>query len=1075
MNHSKRLCAFSMVLVSAVLFGGCLLDSSKPSDPPNLGGTSNGNFYIQSPFASQILKMDSTATIRWTAIGVNSDQYIEISLYREDAKVATITTGRYATGTYSWSVGRYGAGTSYRIKIADYNDSARYDMSNYFTIRSNYSGTISVTAPESGDVAHIYDTLGIRWSTTGSIGSYVGIQLWSDTAMAYAIVTNTSASSGYYRWSSINTNKGSGDRYRVRIHSYYDSSIVSFSPYFTLTSQYDGTISVTEPSAGHSCMINDTLGIRWSTTGSIGAYVGLQLYNDTALAATITSSTSTSNGYYRWSSISTNKGSGDKYRVKVYSYYDPAIYEYSPYFTVNTQYNGSYDITAPDTTTTWAAGNTYSITWSSTGTPGSYVKIDLYQGPALQSTLSSSATNNGSYSWSVPNYTTTGKYRIKLSSYYDSGISAYSDTFTINGLTADSYEPDNVRDQASNYTPDGAVQQRSLTYGDTDWVAIPMEKGKTYSFRNNSSIRVYAYLFRGTASSQSTNFYLGGSSSYYIQTYVCDSTMTYNVRITPYSSSYYGSYFFSVKEIDPAKVFSISAPDSGTPWSAGSSYSIQWTRDSSVGISSVNIYLCSDTTKLTSIYSYYSSSSYSGQYSWSIPSGMATGNNYRIRIEDNGSTGYHGYSRPFAISGVASDAYEWDNQKTGARGIETSGTAQAHTITYADTDWISFTAKKDSLYLIQATGTTYLYLYLYSSQSSSQIAYASYSSRKIFWACTTAGTYYVQMTPYSTYTGAYDLKVRSYSQLELASFTEPSDATTWAAGTNHDIVWTPDTSLFGTYVRLSLYRGPVLIQSITSSTANDGSHPWTPPAGLATGNSYRLYMQNSSTTQIAGYSDTFAIVGLAPDAYEPDDSLSLARNVEPDSAAQNRTLTYADRDWCQFRAEQNTLYRIRAKGIVGLTDTLFAPGGATPLATGTFTSADSTSVLTWFCSTTGNYPFKIGSSSGATGSYSLALTSYAAADYRFSITVPDTNQVCTKGASVTISWNDPVGVGGWVDIFLYDSGLPVSPAIVAGTPNNGSHPWTIPSALVAGSNYTIQVISTINSHISGTSGAFTIQ
>src|SRR4030042_7145205 len=49
---------------------------------------------------------------------------------------------------------------------------------------------------------------------------------------------------------------------------------------------------------------------------------------------------------------------------------------------------------------TWTAGDSPTITW--TGFAGSFVKIELYKGLSLERTIASSASNNGSYTWTVP-------------------------------------------------------------------------------------------------------------------------------------------------------------------------------------------------------------------------------------------------------------------------------------------------------------------------------------------------------------------------------------------------------------------------------------------------------------------------------------------------------------------------------------------------------------------------------------------------------------------------------------------------------------------------------------------------
>ena len=64
---------------------------------------------------------------------------------------------------------------------------------------------------------------------------------------------------------------------------------------------------------------------------------------------------------------------------------------------------------------TWDAGSTHSIAWS--GFTRSSVKIELYKGTALNTIISSSTTNDGSFSWTIPAIQAAGTdYKIRITS-----------------------------------------------------------------------------------------------------------------------------------------------------------------------------------------------------------------------------------------------------------------------------------------------------------------------------------------------------------------------------------------------------------------------------------------------------------------------------------------------------------------------------------------------------------------------------------------------------------------------------------------------------------------------------------
>ena len=65
----------------------------------------------------------------------------------------------------------------------------------------------------------------------------------------------------------------------------------------------------------------------------------------------------------------------------------------------------SITVTSPHGGENWAAGTTQTITWTYTGNPGGFVKIELWKGGKLNRTISSSRSigtaGSGSYSWLI--------------------------------------------------------------------------------------------------------------------------------------------------------------------------------------------------------------------------------------------------------------------------------------------------------------------------------------------------------------------------------------------------------------------------------------------------------------------------------------------------------------------------------------------------------------------------------------------------------------------------------------------------------------------------------------------------
>jgi hypothetical protein len=120
-----------------------------------------------------------------------------------------------------------------------------------------------------------------------------------------------------------------------------------------------------------------------------------------------------------------------KCRIKIAKYDDADKYDFSGTFSIYSDYSGAILVTSPPKDTTWSVGQTYSIRWSTTGNVGSYMTIQLYKDTSLISNISSQTSNDGVQSWSCYAASSGTDYRIKVSSYYDQGIYAFSEAFTI--------------------------------------------------------------------------------------------------------------------------------------------------------------------------------------------------------------------------------------------------------------------------------------------------------------------------------------------------------------------------------------------------------------------------------------------------------------------------------------------------------------------------------------------------------------------------------------------------------------------------------------------------------------------
>ncbi|MGZ6207716.1 MAG: C1 family peptidase [Syntrophales bacterium] len=92
----------------------------------------------------------------------------------------------------------------------------------------------------------------------------------------------------------------------------------------------------------------------------------------------------------------------------------------------------SITVTSPSSGASWQASTTQAISWTLTGNPGSYVKIDLWKSGAFYATIVNSTSITSSYSWPIPAGLTRGSdYQIVVTSTANSAITGTSGTFSI--------------------------------------------------------------------------------------------------------------------------------------------------------------------------------------------------------------------------------------------------------------------------------------------------------------------------------------------------------------------------------------------------------------------------------------------------------------------------------------------------------------------------------------------------------------------------------------------------------------------------------------------------------------------
>lgn len=935
-------------------------------------------------------------------------------------------------------------------------------------------GWFAISSPTNGHRLNLDSTYRVVWTPSDSaIGGNVRISLYQEEKFIVNLSTSA-ANNGSYSWNLPTTRSqsgykfGTGSNYRLKIANSVDSIKWDFSQFFKVYSNYSGSLSLIAPTENTQVILDSALAIRWTSTGSPGSSVGILLFKDIISVATISPSVSNS-GFYAWPRVTKTLKPASDYRIRVISNSDPSISGLSLPFRISSSFNGGFQISKPGSGDTLLAGASTKIVWHVSGNPGVYASLNLYRDSIHVRTISSSVlAASDSLVWPIPLGLSTGSgYRIKITSQSDTGVSSFSVAFFVKGSTPDGYENDDSLALAKPIVLDGKPQQHTTVSQDKDYMRFTTEAGKRYLVSLNGATSVTGSVLDSAGNSLNlikigTNFQLILNPKY---------VGKHHFLVT--AGSTFGPYAVAIMEYDSTKsTFEVafSIPDAKTTWATGSANSITWKPDSLYFGTQVGLALYSDTTLVQLI---SASASNSGTFTWSLPISLVTSSKYRIRITRFGSASIFAYSPSFTINGLNLDTYEPDNSKTDAKVLPADGVAQLHNLVTGDQDWIRINAAAGKNYVAKVNGTASVYGYLLDS-SGTQLSSQTGSQYTLILSPKQTGAYYIRFQPGSI--GNYSVSLVAFDSANFgfpATFASPAAGDLWASGSAHTVTWTPDNAIFGSNVKLSLYRDSIFIQTLTSLISNSGTFSWTVPSGLATSNKYHIRIQNYSNSQVYGYGPVFTISGVAPDIYEPDDTRGMAKAILTDGSLQLHNLTANDTDWVKIDAAANKTYIINLAATpalyLELTDSL-----------GVLLSSKSGTKVTSLLnpSKAGMYYAKVRNIgvTGTTGTYTLSVASYDGGSSGLAVkfVAPDPTTTWIAGSANTARWTpDTALFGTLVGLGLYQDTVLVQ-SFGSSVANSGSYSVSIPTGLGTAKIYRIRITNSSNTQIFGYSPIFTI-
>ncbi|MBI4646502.1 MAG: PKD domain-containing protein [Bacteroidia bacterium] len=284
------------------------------------------------------------------------------------------------------------------------------------------SQPLTITSPTSSSNWNSGTYYYIEWTDNLDTPGSLVLELYkSDTLFLFIYYPYSSNES--YSWT-VPYTCPTGNDYQIKITAFSDTTVFDFSNDFTITNNLN--INVTTPTSTSSWNTGTTYYIEWTDNLSSSEYIQIDLYKADTFYVSI-DPYEYSDGSYSWS-VPYTLPTGTDYQIKISAESYPLIYDFSNDFSItNTNY---ITITSPSSSTVWYKSYSGSIYWNSGSYSGS-VKIDLLKAGFCIFIISTGTSNDGYFSWSVPNSLTNGTdYQVKIT-HLTSSINDTSDNFQI--------------------------------------------------------------------------------------------------------------------------------------------------------------------------------------------------------------------------------------------------------------------------------------------------------------------------------------------------------------------------------------------------------------------------------------------------------------------------------------------------------------------------------------------------------------------------------------------------------------------------------------------------------------------
>jgi YD repeat-containing protein len=675
----------------------------------------------------------------------------------------------------------------------------------------------------------------------------------------------------------------------------------------------------------------------------------------------------------------------------------------------------------------WQPGTTEAIFWTYKEGAGPSVKIELFKGGALNSTISAGTPigsgGSGFFDWPIPSEQTPGSdFQIKISNISNGAVSDLSrSNFTI--------------EASSSLSIKNPVAGANWARGTTQVI------GWTYTGDPGSTVLIELLkggVFQTVVATAPIGSKGKGSHSWDIPANISPGA-DYQIRI----STPLAEYATTSKAFSILGGITVTTPNGGEQWQPGTTYAISWDYAGNPG-SIVKIELLkAGVFKKTIAAVTATGIGGKGTYNWTIPADEDSGTDYRVRITSTSDKNYSDSSdSDFTLRGTSITV------------ATPNGGEQWQTGTNCEIRW-SYTGNPGSWVEIELLKADTVPKTIAGSAPAGNNGIGSY-----IWAVPSnqeAGTdYKIRIT--STANGIFaDASDNAFTVLASSITVTPPDIQPWTAGKTYQILWKYVGDV-GPLVKIELLKGGVLYSGIADSVPvgnnGNGMHLWKIPIDFIGGSDYKLRITSTTDGRYTDSSDeNITIVPWNINVTSPNGLEVLQPGV-----VCKISWTY--------------------KGDIGPAVKIELLKGASvhsTIVSWTSIGSGGNGSFTWNipANQSPGYDFKIRITSLTSGSsVDESDNPFTIASTLLTITSPNGGEKWKVGTKQTINWKYTGNPGGTVKIELL-KGPAVDSVISSGTSIGsnglGSYSWNIPYSKAGGSDYWVRVTSTTNGIYTDTS------